>query len=187
VELIGLYLVAAGLLCVAGLAKARRPEDTARALAPFLPGPPALHTMRWVVRLAALLEAALGAVAIAFPRPATAALVALSYLCFFGVVAEARRRGGLLATCGCFGRPDTPPTALHLVMNLALAGAAAIVALGGPRHGTLAMLLAPQPWAGAPLLFVSAVGLWLTSLALSALAGLTAARRLARPPAIRAS
>jgi hypothetical protein len=187
VELIGLYLVAAGLLCVAGVAKARRPDDTARALAPLLPGPPPLHAMRWVVRLAALVEAALGAVAIVFPRPATAALVALSYLCFFGVVAAARRRGGPLATCGCFGRPDTPPTALHLVTNLALAGAATTVALGAPPHGTLAMQLAHQPWAGAPLLFVSAVGLWLTALALSALASLAAARRLARPLAVRAS
>jgi len=33
VELIGLYLVAAGLLVVAGVGKAARPNDTARALA----------------------------------------------------------------------------------------------------------------------------------------------------------
>lgn len=185
-ELIGLYLVAAGLLCVAGLAKARRPDDTARALAPLLPGSPPLRAMRWTVRLAALAEATLGAVAIVFPRPATAALVALSYLCFFGLVAEARRRGGPLATCGCFGRPDTPPTALHLVMDFALGVVAVIVAASAPRHGTLAMQLTHQPWAGVPLLFVSAVGLWLTALALSALAALAGARRLTRPLPARA-
>jgi hypothetical protein len=183
-ELIGLYLVAAGLLVVAGLGKAARPDNTARAMAALLPGPPSVRLLRWVVRAGALAEAALGAVALAFPRPATATLVALSYACFFGVVAYARRRGGPLATCGCFGRPDTPPTALHLVMDLVLAGAAAAVAVRAPSHGALVTELAHQPWAGFPLLVVSAVGLWLTTLALSALAALTAARRLAHPAGV---
>ena len=63
-----------------------------------------------------------------------------------------------------------------------LAAAAAAVAAGAPSPGHARRpQLAHQPWAGLPLLFVSAVGLWLTALALSALAALTAARRLARP------
>jgi hypothetical protein len=185
VELIGLYLIAAGLLVVAGTAKAAQPDDTARAVAGLLPSPPSLRLLRYVVRVGALAEAALGALALMFPRPATAALVAASYLCFFGVVAYARRRGGPLATCGCFGRPDTPPTALHLAIDLALGAAATAVFVGAPSHGTLVTQLAHQPWAGIPLLFVSAVGLWLTALALSALAALTAARRLARPLPVR--
>jgi hypothetical protein len=186
VELIGLFLIAAGLLVVAGVAKAARPDDTARAIAALLPGAVSLRLLRWLVRTGALAEAALGAVAIVFPRPVTAALVALSYLCFAGVVGLARWKGGPLATCGCFGRPDTPPTVLHLVLDLALAIAAAAVAAGAASAGTLAAQLAHQPWAGVPLLFVSAVGLWLTALALSALAALTAARRLARPGPVRA-
>jgi hypothetical protein len=173
-------------LCIAGVAKAARPDETARAMATLVPGPPPLRLMRWLVRAGAAGEAALGAVAIAFPRPTTAALVALSYAGFIGVVVYARLRGKPLATCGCFGRPDTPPTALHLVIDLALAAAAAAVALGAPRHGTLATLLAQQPWAELPLLFVSAAGLWLTALALSALTALVAARRLLRPVAVRA-
>jgi hypothetical protein len=180
-ELSGLYLIAAGLLVVAGAAKAARPDDTARAMGALLPSPPSPRLRRDLVRVGALAEAALGAVALAFPRPLTAGLVALSYVCFFGVVAYARRRGGPLATCGCFGRPDTPPTATHLVLDLVLAVAAAAVAAGAPSRGTLATLLAHQPWAGLPLLFASAVGTWLTALALSALAALAAARRLARP------
>ena len=102
-------------------------------------------------------------------------------------MAYARWRGGPLATCGCFGRPDTPPTALHLVIDLALAAAAAVVAVDAPAQNTLGLQLAHQPWAGLPLLFVSAVGLWLTALALSALAALTAARRATRPAPVRAS
>jgi hypothetical protein len=186
-ELIGLFLVAAGLLCVAGLAKAMQPHDTARALAPLLPGRPSLPTMRWIVRSVALLEAVLGAVAILLPRPATAGLVALSYLCFSGVVAYVGWRGGPLATCGCFGRSDTPPTVLHFVIDLVLAGAAATVAFGASQQGTLATELAHQPWSGVPLLFVSAVGLWLTALALSALAALSAARRLVVPAPVPSS
>jgi hypothetical protein len=186
-ELIGLYLIAAGLLCVAGVAKAARPDETARAMATLLPGPPPLLVMRWLVRAIAVGEAALGAAAIAFPRPVTAALVALSYAGFFGVVAYARLQGKPLATCGCFGRPDTPPTALHLMIDVALAAAASAVALGAPRNGTLATQLAHQPWAGLPLLFVSAVGLWLTVLALSELTALVAVRRLLEPVPVRSS
>ena len=185
--LIGLYLIAAGLLCVAGVAKALRPDDTALAMASLVPGRPPLRVVRSVVRVGALAEAALGAAAILFPRPVTAALVALSYLAFTAVVAYSRWHGGALATCGCFGRPDTPPTALHLVLDLTLAVAAAVVALGAPPQNTLGLQLAHQPWAGFPLLFVSAVGLWLTALALSALAALTAARRVAQPGRVRAS
>jgi hypothetical protein len=185
--LIGLYLIAAGLLCVAGVANALRPDDTALAMAALVPGRPPLRVVRSVVRVGALAEAALGAAAVLFPRPLTAALVALSYLAFSAVVAYARLRGGALATCGCFGRPDTPPTALHLVLDLTLAAAAAAVADGAPAHNTLGLQLAHQPWAGFPLVFVSAVGLWLTALALSALGALTAARRVAQPGQVRAS
>ena len=88
-ELIGLYLVAAGLLCVAGVAKAVRPHDTARAMTALFRVRPSLAVMRSIVRLGALAEAALGALAILFPRPVTAVLVALSYACFAGVVVAA--------------------------------------------------------------------------------------------------
>jgi hypothetical protein len=186
-ELIGLYLIAAGLLLVAGVAKAARPDDTARAMAALAPGSPSLRVLRSAVRTGALAEAALGALALVLPRPATALLVALSYVCFFGVVGYARWRGGPLATCGCFGRADTPPTVLHMVLDVALAAAATAVALGAPGDGTLVAELAHQPWDGFPLVFVSAVGLWLTALALSALAALTGARRSARPLPVRAS
>jgi hypothetical protein len=186
-ELIGLYLVAAGLLVAAGIAKAVRPDDTARALAGLVPGrrAPSPGPVRQLVRAGALAEAGLGLVALALPRPLTASLVALSYALLSGVVAYARARGGPLATCGCFGRSDTPATRLHLAVDLGLAAAAAAVAAAAPADGTLASVLAHQPWAGLPLVFVSAVGLWLTFLALSALAALEGARRAARPPATR--
>jgi len=189
VELIGPYLVAAGLLVVAGVTKAVRPDDTARALAALAGGTGRtvpLRLTRTIVRVGALAEALLGIAALVAPRPVTAALVALSYAAFAVVVAVAWRRGGSLATCGCFGRPDTPPTAVHLLLDLALAVVAAVVAAGAPTDGTLLTLLAHQPWAGIPLLFVSTVALWLTLLALSALGALEGARRLVRPGQNRA-
>ena len=186
-ELIGLYLIAAALLVAAGIAKAVRPDDTARALSALLPRghAPAQRRLRGAVRAGALAEAMLGLVALVVPRPVTAALVALSYALFAIVVAFARVRGGPLATCGYFGRPDTPATRLHVAVNLALAGAVVVVAIGAPNGGSVATLLAHQPWAGLPLLFVSAVGLWLTFLAFSALAALEGARRLVQPATTR--
>jgi len=70
---------------------------------------------------------------------------------------------------------------VHLLLDLVLAVAAAVVAVTAPVQGTLSGELARQPWAGFPLLFVSAVGLWLSLLALSALAALEGARGLVRP------
>ncbi len=130
-------------------------------------------------------EAALGLTALVLPRPVTAVPVALSYAAFGAVVVYARWRGGPLATCGCFGRPDTPPTSVHLLLDLTLAVAAAVVAATAPSQGTLMSELARQPWAGIPLVFVSAVGLWLSLLALSSLAALEGARRLVRPPSAK--
>ncbi|HVT42215.1 MAG TPA: MauE/DoxX family redox-associated membrane protein [Acidimicrobiales bacterium] len=181
-ELIGLYLVAAGLLVIAGVAKAARPDDTARALGALSGRPVPLRVTRAAVRGGALAEALLGLVALLVPRPVTAALVALSYAAFAVVVAYAWRRGGPLGTCGCFGRPDTPPTAVHLVLDVAFAVVATIVAATAPAQGTLFTQLGQQPWAGLPLLFVSAVALWLSLLALSVLGALEGARRLVRAP-----
>lgn len=183
-ELIGLYLVAAGLLVGAGVAKALRPDDTARALATLVPRPvralASPRPLRAAVRVGAATEVALGALALALPRPVTAAMVAFSYLAFAGVVAYAVARGGALASCGCFGRPDTPATVTHALIDLGLAAGSAIVALHAPGTGSIVTVLAHQPQAGIPLVFVSAVGLWLTYLALSVLPALEGARRLVR-------
>ena len=93
-----------------------------------------------------------------------------------GAIVLARRRGSPLATCGCFGRPDTPPTLVHLVLNVLFLAAAVAVALTAPAGATLGSALAAEPGAGIPLVFVSAVGVWLSVLAMSALGRLQGAR-----------
>jgi hypothetical protein len=182
VELIGLFLIASGLLVLAGLAKAFRPDDTARALLDLAPGrntrPISVRCARTVVRVGAMAESAIGVWALVLPRPVSAALVASSYALFTVVVFYARLRGGALSTCGCFGRPDTPATWFHVAVNALFTVAAVAVALRTTSGATIHALLSHQPWAGLPLFLVSAVGLYLTYLALSPLATLHGARRL---------
>jgi hypothetical protein len=181
-ELIGIYFIACGLLMLAGGAKAVRPDDIARALVLLVPNGFAKVTSfgvaRQAVRVGALVEAALGAFALLFPQPLTASLVAISYLLFVCVVTYVWKRGGSLSTCGCFGRPDTPATGLHIFLNLVFLVAAVAVALRPPHLTELASLLQHQPWSGVPLLLAAVVGTWLGYLALSALSSLEAARRL---------
>jgi hypothetical protein len=174
-ELIGLYLIACALLVVAGGSKLVRPDDTARALAALVPVP--LARLRRLVRIGATAEAALGLGALAAPRTVSAGLVALSYGAFALFIAYARAKGGALASCGCFGTPDTPATAVHAVVNLGLAVAATAVAVAPPT-GSIVSILAAQPLHGVPLALVSAIGAWLTYLVVSVLAALQAARRL---------
>ena len=185
-ELIGIFFIGCGLLVLAGVAKALRPDNTARALVLLVSGRvwrvPSFSIMRQTIRVGALLEAALGTCALLFPRPLTAALVAVSYTLFVCAVVYARRHEGPLSTCGCFSRPDTPATRLHVVLNIAFVATATAVALQPPLFTGLLSLLTNQPWSGVPLLIVSGVGVWLSYLALSPLAALEAARLLARRP-----
>ncbi len=174
-ELIGIYLIACALLVGAGVAKAVRPAGTARALAELMPM--RFATMVAAVRFGAVLEALVGLVALVVPRSAPAALVALSFTFFGGVVLYARTRGGALASCGCFGTLDTPATGLHVVIDIALAVSAVVVAVSG-TSGTLGSVLSHQPLHGLPLIGASGVGTWLCVLAMSVLGELQAARRL---------
>jgi len=180
VELIGPYLIGCVLLVGAGASKVVRPDDTARALLPLVP--PRLRrvvafgALRTSVRLLAAVEVALGVLGLLLPRPLTGALVAASYFAFAGVSAYARSQGGALASCGCFGAPDTPATYLHVAIDLVLGGAAVAVAVGVPTTGWLVTALAGQPLRGLPLAALTAVGAAMTYLALSGLSRLHAVR-----------
>jgi hypothetical protein len=122
---LGPALVAAVVLAVAGAQKLLDPTMTVGALRALrLPSSPLL------VRLGSAAELTLGAAAAAVGGPVAWALVAASYVAFSAVVVAALRVGSPLGTCGCFGRDETPPHALHVALNLALAGAAALAAAG---------------------------------------------------------
>jgi hypothetical protein len=171
---LGLYLVACGLLVGAGAAKAIRPDDTARALAQ-LTGRSSLTAARRGVRAAAALEGMLGLAGLVYPNRIAAAGVAASYVAFSLFVLVARRRGAVLATCGCFGQPDTPPTRTHAAVDAVLAAGAAAVAWAGPA-AWITTVLGRQYRDGGPLVAAAALCGWLAYLALSPLARLGARR-----------
>jgi hypothetical protein len=94
-------------------------------------------------------------------------------------VAYARSTGGAIASCGCFGTPDTPATLVHVAINAVLALSAAAVAAYAPSSGTVVAILSHQPAEGVPLVVAGALGAWLIYLAVSVMAALQAARSLA--------
>lgn len=147
--LTGPYLAAAALLVAAGGAKLIDPLPLVRALRSA--GLPASGPL---VRVGAAAELLLGLLAAATGARPAAAGVALSYAAFAAFVLVALRRGGVLASCGCFGKADTPPTVTHVAVTTGLAAVAAAVAVR--PVGALPDLLAAQPGRGVPLLVATA-------------------------------
>lgn len=167
--LAGPYLASAALLVAAGGAKLRDPLPLMRALMSV-----GLRAPRRLVQVAAAGEAGLGGLAIATGSALAAAGVALSYAAFTAFVLVALRRGGVLASCGCFGKADTPPTAGHVAVTAGLAAVAAAVA--ARPVGPLGDLLSGSPWGGVPLLLSSAAVAVTAYLVLALLPGLKAVR-----------
>jgi hypothetical protein len=149
------YLAATVLLGAAGISKAARPADTANALRAA-----GLPAGRLIVRVGAGAEVVLAAAALVAPGPLTGSMVAAAYVAFAVFVTVAVRRGWPLASCGCFGRPDTPPTLAHAVLNAGAAASAlwwAVAWPGGNGLSRLGRLFFHQPWHGGPLAFVTLV------------------------------
>jgi hypothetical protein len=108
-------LVAAGILALAGAMKVVDPTMTVGALREFgLPSSPVL------VRLLALAELVLGIVAVTVGGSLVWTLVAASYIAFGMFVVAALRVDAPIGSCGCFGRADTPPHWLHVVIDVGI-------------------------------------------------------------------
>ncbi len=135
--LAGPFLAAAALLVVAGAAKVLDPAPLVRALRSLgLPGG------RVLVRAGAAAEVVVGGAALTTGSRAAALLVAASYALFTAVVVRGLARGGVLASCGCFGRADTPPTRTHAVVTAGLAVVALLVEPPAPSTLTVPLLVA---------------------------------------------
>jgi len=171
--LTGPFLVTAALLGAGGASKVVRPAPTARALGVMgLPSSPTL------VRLGAGAELAVAAGAMAGAGRVFAFLVAASYLGFAAFVLAALRRGSPLSSCGCFGVADTPPTAVHVGINLAAAAVAGAVALGWARGGGLPDIATMEGSLLLRIAFVvlTAASVWLAYVALTELPKLRVGR-----------
>ena len=158
----GPLYIASLLLVVAGAPKVARPDETARALRSIgLPGSPLL------VRILAVAEMVIGTYALLLGGRTSALLVAVIYLGFAGFVAIALAKGGVVASCGCFGRDDTPPTWAHLILNLAASGVAFAAAIS-PVTG-LIDAVQTEPLNGLVLVAFVAMGTWFAYLILNVL------------------
>ncbi len=137
--LAGPYYAAALLVAAAGALKLARPAATVTSLrAAKLPGSTAL------VRGLGAAELAVAAAALTAGRGGAAVLAAT----YAGFALYARFAASRAASCGCFGSAATPLGGLHVAVNLALAGLAAVVA-AAPLPG-LGEVLAAQPAAAIP-------------------------------------
>ncbi len=149
----GPYAVVAALLVVAGALEVHRPDSTVGALRALGARVPA-----FVVRAGAFAGAVLGALALVGDGgtlgSVVGGLVAVAYLAFAGFVALALLRDSPIASCGCFGRDDTPPSVTHIVLNLAAAAVAVAVAVR-PGSG-IPGVVADQPGLGIPFVLMTA-------------------------------
>ena len=131
------YAAAAVLLVVAGAPKVLDPGDLHRAVRSV-----GMPVGRGAVRVFAALEVAVGLLALAVPGRAGAALLGVLYAGFTGFVVTALRRGGVLSSCGCFGKSDTPPTRAHAVLTGAASLVGFAVAAGPPSDPWAALTVA---------------------------------------------
>jgi hypothetical protein len=158
----GPFLVAALLLTVAGALKAYDPATTAGALRRAGFGVPP-----WAVRVGGVVEVVIGVAAIVTGATLAAGLVAVSYLLFTAFVVFALVRHIPIGSCGCFGKIDTPPSAIHVVLNVGAIVTATAVALG--PDGGIGEVLADQELLGLPFLLFVATATYLAFLALTTL------------------
>ena len=168
--LAGPLFIAAALLVAAGVPKVTEPGDTARAMRSV-----GLPTSELFVRILAVAEVSIGLAVIAIGGPIPSLLLGLIYLGFAGYIILAMSKGGSIASCGCFGKADTPPTYGHLLLNIAAGTVGIIGAIGDPPDAVA--LLGDQPAFGVPFVAFVLLGAWLGYLTLTLLPQLQTAKR----------
>jgi uncharacterized membrane protein YphA (DoxX/SURF4 family) len=114
------------LLILTGIAKLRRPSDTARALRSMnIPVP------RLTTTLVASVEVSVGTGALVLGSSLFLGMQGGLYAVFLAWVAAALVKGVPIASCGCLGREDTPPYWGHLILNGIGVAASAAAAISG--------------------------------------------------------
>jgi hypothetical protein len=137
------FLVAAGLLLASGGAKLLRPDPAVRAL-----GEARLPGGSRAIRMLGCLEAAIGGACLAVPGRIEAALLAVLYLGFAAFLVRLRQAGGADRSCGCVGGRDTPPSFMHVALDLLAAAAGLVAVLSVPPN--VAEVVTRGPLLGIP-------------------------------------
>lgn len=161
--LTGPYAAAAALLVVGGAPKIWAPADTARALRQLR-----LPVNRPAVRVLGTLEVLTGLAALTWTSSLPALGVAGWYAAFTVVVALALRTDKPLASCGCFGKADTPPTRTHLALVAAAAVVGGVAATRPPEAVMTA--LTDDVLLALPFVALTACVVWFSYLVMSRLA-----------------
>lgn len=151
-----MFLLAAALLVLAGVAKIVRPTSTAQALyAAGLPGGTG------AVRGLGVVEVVVGVAALLRPVPAVGFALAGLYAGFAAFVAYLKLARPQAASCGCAGAHEVPPSWVHVAFNLtaAISGiVAAVVGVASPRE-----LVLELGWLAIPAAIGLGVAGWLVT------------------------
>ncbi len=157
--LAGPFLIVCCLLGLGGVAKLVAPAPASRALRGLgVPAPTG------GVRALGAIEGVLAVAAIVLGGTVLPAAVGTAYVLFAAFVVAVIRAGDP-TSCGCFGRSATPPSWLHVAVNLA----SAAVALASMGTTGLRGTLDGQVGAGIPLIGMVIVGTYALFLLLTAL------------------
>jgi methylamine utilization protein MauE len=138
------FLVVAALLVAAGAGKLASPEGAQAAL-----DAAGIRAPTGAVRALGAAEVALGLVAIWSPGTVTALLVALAYAGFAAFTVRLLRVAGGKIDCGCFGVSGSEVGRLHVGLNVAAGGVAAIACVTPPPGAE--WILARSPGIAIPL------------------------------------
>lgn len=141
--LVAAFQVAALVVVVSGVSKVASPTAFRTTLSSL-----GLPAGTGVARLCGIAEVAVGGAALWFGGRVGSFVVAGLYAVFCAVVVAARRSG--VASCGCFGSVEAPPSMLHVVVNALSAVVALLSAVVPPDP--LVDVLGAQPLAGLPYL-----------------------------------
>ena len=97
---------------------------------------------------------AIALAAVITPGVLTGSLVAVAYFIFTAFVATALLKRWPLASCGCFGRPDSRPGFWHLLLDAGATAAAVGWAVRAPGH--LGSLFVRSPGLGLVSVVIAA-------------------------------
>jgi hypothetical protein len=169
-----LTAAAAILVAVAGVAKVRSPQAAVAMLRRGWPGLRRFARLPSAVRVGGAAETSVGLAVLAAGGRVGAALLAACYLAFAVVAGRLMRRGDN-ASCGCFGRSDSPVGRAHLGLNLVCVAVSVTAAVRSSRPvgGVLEHGVAIGSIAALQILLLA----WLGFLSITALPALAAARR----------
>jgi hypothetical protein len=167
---IGAFGVACGVLMVSGAFKLVQPGGVAGAVQTL-----GMRVPRWGGRLIGSFEIGVGAAGLAVGGPIPSLAVATAYLAFAVVGVVLMRRGEV--SCGCFGQIESPPSGLHVAIDLGAATAAlGHAAAMSPSIFEYSRTLG---WEAIPFLGLIAVGVLCTVAILTVLPAVVAQTRAA--------